>query len=52
MAGYTDVMVANWNDNIFVVPLELVLYGARQLSTTGALYKSVMKKTGQPSCLT
>ena len=41
MAGYTDVMVANWHDEVYVVPLELASFGVRQLDVDGSLYKSL-----------
>ena len=47
MAGYTDVMVANWNNDIFVVPLQFTSLGVKQLNTSEALYKSVVAKIGR-----
>jgi 6-phosphofructokinase 1 len=51
MGGNTDIMIANWKEDIVIVPLELASMGARKVDISGDLWKSVTAKTGQPENL-
>ena len=51
MAGFTDVMIGNWGDDVITVPLELVARGAKRVDTSGSLWHKIMAKTGQPEHL-
>ncbi len=49
MAGKTDMVVGNWNDEYVYIPVNLVISGRKQVELDSKLWSSVLEATGQPS---
>ena len=51
MAGRTNLVVAGWNQRFVHVPIALAVAERRRIDPDGALWRSVLQATGQPSPL-
>jgi 6-phosphofructokinase 1 len=49
MAGKTNLVIGNCNDEFVYVPVELVVAKRKHVDLGGRLWRSVLEATGQPS---
>ena len=49
MAGRTDMVVSNWNQQFTHVPIELAVSARKKIDPKGWLWSSVLETTGQPA---
>jgi 6-phosphofructokinase 1 len=52
MAGFTNTVVGNWNDEFTLVPIDMAVSARKKVDPTGRLWNSVLASTGQPADLT
>jgi 6-phosphofructokinase 1 len=52
MAGKTDLVIGQWNNNYTHVPIELAISRKKYINPTGRFWFSVIDSTGQPEKMT
>ncbi len=52
MAGFTNTVVGNWNDEFTLVPIRMAVSTRKKVDPAGRLWNSVLASTGQPADLT
>lgn len=48
MAGRTDFIVGNWNDNFTVLPISIAVSERKKIDIHGELWWNILEATGQP----
>ncbi len=51
MAGFTNTVVGNWNDEFTLVPIRMAVSARKKVDPAGRLWNSVLASTGQPADL-
>jgi 6-phosphofructokinase 1 len=51
MAGYTDMVIGDWNHHYTHVPIALAVAHRKQLDPRGPAWQSVLQATGQPASM-
>jgi 6-phosphofructokinase 1 len=49
LAGKTNMVVGQWNNQFVHIPINLVVHGRKHVDPNGSLWRSVLEATGQPS---
>lgn len=51
MAGRTDFVIGNWNDQFTLLPIPVTIAERKKIDVTGELWWNILEATGQPTSL-